>query len=34
MSTPLDGLANTISKSCKGIERATKILSKVLGGTR
>jgi len=29
-----DGLANTISKSGKGIERATKILSKVLGGTR
>ena len=29
-----DGLANTISKSGKGIERATKILSKVLGGPR
>ena len=29
-----DGLANTISKSGKGIERATKILSKVLGGVR
>jgi DNA-binding transcriptional regulator GbsR (MarR family) len=29
-----DGLANTISKSGKGIERATKILSRVLGGPR
>jgi DNA-binding transcriptional regulator GbsR (MarR family) len=29
-----DGLANTISKSGKGIERATKILSRVLGGAR
>ena len=29
-----DGLANTIAKSGKGIERATKILSKVLGGVR
>ena len=27
-----DGLANTISKSGKGIERATKILAKLLGG--
>lgn len=29
-----DGLANSISKSGKGIERATKILAKVLGGVR
>ncbi|MEY2795184.1 MAG: hypothetical protein RIR10_900, partial [Planctomycetota bacterium] len=29
-----DGLANAISKSGKGIERATKVLSKVLGGLR
>lgn len=29
-----DGLANTISKSGKGIERATKLLAKVLGATR
>ena len=29
-----DGLANTVSKSGKGIERATKILSRVLGGPR
>ena len=29
-----DGLANSISKSGKGIERATKILAKVLGGLR
>ena len=29
-----DGLANTISKSGKGIERASKLLSKVLGGPR
>lgn len=27
-----DGLANTISKSGKGIERATRLLSRVLGG--
>lgn len=29
-----DGLANTISKSGKGIERASKILARVLGGVR
>jgi DNA-binding transcriptional regulator GbsR (MarR family) len=29
-----DGLANTISKSGKGIERATKILARVLGAPR
>ncbi len=29
-----DGLANAVSKSGKGIERATKVLSKVLGGLR
>jgi DNA-binding transcriptional regulator GbsR (MarR family) len=29
-----DGLANTISKSGKGIERATKLLAKVLGAGR
>lgn len=29
-----DGLANTISRSGRGIERATKILSRVLGGVR
>ena len=29
-----DGLSNTISKSGKGIERATKILARVLGGAR
>jgi DNA-binding transcriptional regulator GbsR (MarR family) len=29
-----DGLANTISKSGKGIERATKILARVLGVAR
>jgi DNA-binding transcriptional regulator GbsR (MarR family) len=29
-----DGLANAISKSGKGIERATKVLAKVLGGLR
>lgn len=29
-----DGLANTISRSGRGIERATKILSRVLGGSR
>ena len=30
----VDGLANTISKSGKGIERATKILARVLGAPR
>lgn len=29
-----DGLANSISKSGKGIERASKILARVLGGVR
>ena len=29
-----DGLANTISKSGKGIERATKILARVLGAPK
>jgi DNA-binding transcriptional regulator GbsR (MarR family) len=29
-----DGLANTISKSGKGVERASKVLAKVLGVTR
>ena len=29
-----DGLANTISKSGRGIERATRILSRVLGGPK
>jgi DNA-binding transcriptional regulator GbsR (MarR family) len=29
-----DGLANTISKSGKGIERASKVLSRLLGGPR
>lgn len=29
-----DGLANTISKSGKGVERASKILAKLLGVTR
>ena len=29
-----DGLANTISRSGRGIERATRILSKVLGGPK
>lgn len=29
-----DGLANTISRSGKGIERATKLLARVLGGPR
>ena len=29
-----DGLSNTISKSGKGIERATKIIARVLGGAR
>lgn len=29
-----DGLANTISRSGKGIERATKLLARLLGGVR